>query len=243
MSLMIPVLTRPRTVGSTGTVPGMSRVVVELSHPISEGVITCAGLPDPRITRELSPERLNGMTHDIARVNMVGNTGTYIEAPFQFRADGADIAELPLERLLNVAIVMIRALGIRAVGPDVLGDPAQLWGKAVLVHTGWSVRWGTPTYRSPAHPFLIGEVADALAAANVALVGIDSLDIDDTALPTRPCHYALLGAGIPIIEQMTNLDAVPDTGARLVALPTPVRGMGSFPLRAVAWTDHGGVGG
>lgn len=221
----------------------MSKVVVELSHPISDGMITCAGLPGPRISTELSGERprLIGMTCDIARVNMVGNTGTYIDAPVQFHADGADIAELPLERLFNVAIVMIRAVGTRAVGPDVLGDPARLWGKAVLVHTGWSARWGAPAYRSAGHPFLVGEVADALAAANVALVGIDSADIDDTSLPTRPCHHALLGAGIPIIEQMTNLDAVPDTGARLVALPAPVHGMGSFPLRAVAWTDHGGV--
>ncbi len=218
--------------------------MVELSHPISDGMLTCAGLPGPRITTELSRERsrLIGMTYDIARVNMVGNTGTYIDAPFQFHADRADIAELPLERLFNVAIVMIRAVGARAVGPDTLGDPARLWGKAVLVHTGWSARWGSPAYRGPGHPFLVGEVADALVAANVALVGIDSLDIDDTSLPTRPCHHALLGAGIPIIEQMTNLDAVPDIGARLVALPAPVRGMGSFPLRVVAWTDQGGAG-
>lgn len=179
------------------------------------------------------------MTYHIARVDMVGNTGTYIDAPFHFHADGADIAELPLERLFNVPIVMIRATRIRVVGPDVLGDPARLWGKAVLVNTGWSARWGSSVYPGPGHPFLVGEVADALVAANVALVGIDSFDIDDTSLPTRPCHHILLGAGIPIIEHMTNLDAVPDTGARLVALPAPVRGMGSFPLRAVAWTDYG----
>ncbi|WP_433207744.1 cyclase family protein [Nocardia sp. CA-107356] len=219
----------------------MSKAMVELSHQISAGMLTYPGLPGPRVTTESSGGQspLIDMTYDIARVDMVGNTGTYIAAPNLFHADGADVAELPLERLLNVPIVMIRAAGIRAVGPDVLGDPARLWGKAVLVHTGWSSRWGSPAYRGPGHPFLVGEVADALVAANVALVGIDSLDIDDTSLPTRACHHALLGAGIPIIEQMTNLDLVPDTGARLVALPTPVRGMGSFPLRAVAWTDYG----
>ncbi|WP_327115906.1 cyclase family protein [Nocardia sp. NBC_01730] len=222
----------------------MSRVMVELSHPISNSMLTCPGLPGPRVTTDISREQspLIDMAYDIARVDMVGNTGTYIAAPFHFHADGADIAELPLERLLNVPIVMIRAVRMRAVGPDVLGDPARLWGKAVLVHTGWSTRWGSSAYWDPGHPFLVGEVADALVAANVALVGVDSLDIDDTSLPTRPCHHTLLGAGIPIIEHMTNLDAVPDTGARLVALPAPVRGMGSFPLRAVAWTDHGGVG-
>ncbi len=215
--------------------------MVELSHPISDGMLTCPGLPAPRVTTEFSREQspLIDMSYDIARVDMVGNTGTYIDAPSHFHADGADIAELPLERLFDVPIVMIRVPGIHAVGPDVLGDPARLWGKAVLVHTGWSGRWGSSAYWGPGHPFLVGEVADALVAANVAVVGIDSPDIDDTSLPTRPCHHTLLGAGIPIIEQMTNLAAVPHTGARLVALPAPVRGMGSFPLRAIAWTDQG----
>ncbi|MEU2123591.1 cyclase family protein [Nocardia niwae] len=222
----------------------MSRAIVELSHPISDGMLTQPGLPAPRVTtavaRDQSP--LVDMTYDIARVDMVGPTGTYIDAPFHFHAEGADVAELPVERLFNVPIVVIRAAGLHAVGPDVLGDPARLWGKAVLVHTGWSDKWGSSAYREPGHPFLVGEVADALVAANVALVGIDSLNIDDTSLPTRPCHHTLLGAGIPIIEQLTNLDAVPDTGAKLVALPAPVRGTGSFPLRAVAWTEHRGAG-
>lgn len=217
----------------------MSKAIVELSHRIADGMLTYPGLPGPRVSTYLARDRsaLVDMTYEITRVDTVGNTGTFVDAPFQFHADGADIAELPLERLFNVPIIMIRAAGIRAVGPDVLGDPARLWGKAVLVHTGWSARWGSSAYRESGHPYLVGEVADALVAANVALVGIDSLDIDDTFLPTRPCHHTLLGAGIPIIEQLTNLDAVPDTGARLVALPAPVRGMGSFPLRVVAWTD------
>jgi kynurenine formamidase len=217
----------------------MSKAIVELSHPISDGMLTYPDLPGPRVTTHIARDRsaLIGMTYEIARMDTVGKTGTYIDAPFHFHAEGADIAELPLERLFNVPIVMIRATGIRVVGPDVLGDPARLWGKAVLVHTGWSARWGSSDYRDPGHPYLVGEVADALVAANVALVGIDSLDVDDTSLPTRPCHHTLLGAGIPIIEQLTNLDAVPDAGARLVALPAPVRGMGSFPVRAVAWID------
>ncbi|MFE7740808.1 cyclase family protein [Nocardia sp. NPDC057455] len=222
----------------------MSRAIVELSHPVSDGMLTYPGLPVPRITTAVARDRspLIDMAYHIARVDMVGPTGTYIHAPFHFHAEGADIAELPLERLFNVPIVMIRAPELRAVGPDVLGDPARLWGKAVLVHTGWSAGWGSSEYRGPAHPFLVGEVAEALVAANVALVGIDSLDIDDTSLPTRPCHHTLLGAGIPIIEQMTNLDSVPDTGAKLVALPAPVRGTGSFPLRVVAWTEGSAVG-
>ncbi|WP_280495530.1 cyclase family protein [Nocardia asiatica] len=220
----------------------MSRAIVELSHPISDGMLTCPGLPGPRIVAESSHAQSPPLdaSYDIARVDMVGATGTYIAAPSQYHPGGADVAELPLERLCNVPIVVIRAPGRRAVGPDVLGDPARLWGKAVLVRTGWSAKWGSPAYRGPGHPFLVGEVGEALVAANVALVGLDSLDIDDTSLPTRPCRHTLLGAGIPIIEHMTNLEAVPDTGARLFALPAPVRGMGSFPLRAVAWIDYRG---
>lgn len=70
--------------------------------------------------------------------------------------------------------------------------------------------------------------------ANVAAVGIDSLNIDDVDDLTRPVHDTLLGAGIPVLEHLTNLAAVPDTGARLIAVPTPVRGMGTFPVRAIA---------
>ncbi|WP_225731116.1 MULTISPECIES: cyclase family protein [unclassified Nocardia] len=209
---------------------------IDLSHPVTNGMTTLPGLPEPLITTHTSRRDgpLVDISYEIARVDLVGNTGTYVDSPFHFDADGADMADLPVERLLNVPIVMIRAADERTVGPDLLGDPARLWGKAVLVHTGWSSRWGSPAYRESDHPYLVSDLADALVAANVAVVGIDSLDIDDTSRPTRPVHHTLLGAGIPIIEHLTNLDRVPDIGARLTALPPPIRGMTSFPVRAIA---------
>src|SRR5213079_2155853 len=112
--------------------------------------------------------------------------------------------------------------------------PGRLWGCAVLVHTGWSRHWGTPRYLDLDCPHLTAEAVDILVDANVALVGIDSLNIDDPTDPRRPAHQRLLGADIPIVEHLTNLDAVPDTGARLTAVPAPIRGMASFPVRPVA---------
>jgi Predicted metal-dependent hydrolase len=163
----------------------------------------------------------------------VANTGTYLDAPFHYHADGADCATLPPERLVDVPAVVIRAVGRAYVDTHHLGEVGELWGRAVLVHTDWSRHWGSPDYLSGG-PYLTGAAARALVEANVALVGIDSLNIDDNTDPTRPVHHRLLGAGIPIVEHLTNLDQLPDTGVRLTALPAPVRGMGTFPVRAVA---------
>jgi kynurenine formamidase len=143
------------------------------------------------------------------------------------------VAELPLERLVDVAVVVVRASGRTAIGPEVLDDASALWGKAVLVHTGWSRRWGTPAYLSGS-PYLTRGFAEAMVEANVALLGVDALNVDDVEDPTRPVHHTVLGNGIPLIEHLANLDRLPDHGARLTALPAPVRGLGSFPVRAVA---------
>lgn len=216
----------------------MTRRVVDLSHSVTDGMTTYPGLPAPRISvhtdRAESAARLSGgVSFHIGRIDMVANTGTYLDAPFHFHADGADCAGLPPERLVDVPAVVIRAAGQRYVDTGHLGELGELRGMAVLVHTDWSRHWGDPEYLSGS-PYLTGPAAHALAEADVALVGIDSLNIDDTTDSTRPVHHRLLGAGIPIVEHLTNLDQIPDTGARLTALPAPVRGMGTFPVRAVA---------
>jgi arylformamidase len=178
-----------------------------------------------------------GVSFEIDSVTLVGNTGTYLDAPFHFHAERADIARLPLERLVNVPIVMVRAVGAPAVTAPDLGDPGRLWGRAVLVHTGWARHWGTPRYLDLDGPHLTVDAVDALVRANPALVGIDSLNVDDPTDPHRPAHHRLLAADIPIIEHLTNLDSVPEVGARLIALPAPIRGMASFPVRPVAVHD------
>ena len=203
---------------------------------------TYPGLAGPQlqtvISRTESAERLGpGVSLEIAAITLVGNTGTYVDAPFHFHADRADVAHLPLERLVNVPIVMIRARDRSEVSADDLGERDRLWGTAVLVHTGWSRHWGTNRYLDFDCPHLRADAVDALVDANVALVGIDSLNIDDPSDPDRPAHHRLLGADIPIIEHLTNLQSVPDDGARLTALPPPARGMASFPVRAIAFYD------
>lgn len=220
-------------------------MIVDLSHAIVAGMATYPGLPGPElrvtVSREASAARLgSGASFEIESITLVGNTGTYLDAPYHFHGDRADLAGVPLERLVNVPIVVIRALGEPAVHAGHLGDPAELWGKAVLVHTGWARHWQTPRYLDLDCPHLTADAVDALIAANVAVVGIDSLNIDNPSDPNRPAHHGLLGADIPIVEHLTNLESVPDHGARLTVLPAPVRGMASFPVRAVAVVDDAG---
>jgi arylformamidase len=219
-------------------------VIVDLSHEIVAGMLTYPGVAAPElstaVSRAESAERLGGgASFEINSLTLAGNTGTYVDSPYHFHGDRADLARLPLERLVNVPVAMVRAFGHDAVTAADLGDPARLWGRAVLVHTGWSRHWGTPRYLEPDCPHLTAEAVHALIDANVAVVGIDSLNIDDPRDPRRPAHHGLLGADIPIIEHLTNLEHVPDTGARLIALPAPVRGMASFPVRAVAVIEAG----
>jgi arylformamidase len=214
-------------------------VIIDLSHQITAGMVTYPGIAGPRLTvvtsRAESAARLGtGASFEIESLTMVGNTGTYIDSPYHYHADRADLAQLPLERLVNVPIVMIRAFGSTAVTAADLGPPDSLWGRAVLVHTGWARYWGTPRYLDLDCPHLTADAVRVLVDANVAIVGIDSLNIDDPGDPSRPAHHGLLGADIPIVEHLTNLDGVPDAGARLTALPAPLHGMASFPVRAVA---------
>jgi arylformamidase len=170
------------------------------------------------------------LSHEIVSGELGADlSGTRLDAPFHLYADRADLAGVPLERLVNVSIVVVRVYARDEVTVEDLGDPGVLWGKAVLLYTGQGRRWGTSAYLEE-RPFLTAEAVRLLVGANVALVGIDAV-VDD---PAGSARHALLGADIPIVEHMTNLDLLPDTGARLTVLPPPVREMASFPVRAVA---------
>jgi len=212
--------------------------LVDLSHTVEHGLVTYPGLPPPAIdaflTHEQSRERYaRGTEFHIGRIAMVANTGTYLDAPFHRFRDGADLAGLPLEKLAELPAVVVEAGdGARAIGPDAL-PAGSLRGRAVLVRTGWSRHFGRRAYFE-GHPYLTGAAGAALAAAGAALVGIDSLNIDDTADDERPVHTALLAAGIPVVEHLTGLEALPADGFRFFAVPVKVRGMGTFPVRAFA---------
>ena len=213
--------------------------LIDLSHTIEHGTITYKGLPAPLICDYLSREasRANyadGTEFQIGRIDMVSNTGTYIDTPFHRFADGHDLADLPLQRAADLPGLLVRVEG--SAGPAIDWQqfaPFDCRDHAVLVHTGWDRHWGTDAYFE-GHPFLTERAAEFLRDAGAALVGIDSHNIDDTGGRTRPVHTVLLGAGIPIVEHMTGLSALPASGFRFSAVPPKIRGMGTFPVRAHA---------
>jgi kynurenine formamidase len=216
----------------------MSRIV-DLSHVIEHGMTTYPGLPAPQICdfwerRSTATNYDDGSTFQIGRIDMVANTGTYVDAPFHRYADGNDLAELPLPSLADLSGIVVRRPwenGLE-VGVDAF-EGHDVRGMAVLVHTGWDRHWRTDRYGIE-HPFLTAEAADWLVEKGATLVGIDSNNIDDTRVRTRPVHTKLLGADIPICEHMTNLGQLPDEGFRFSAVPPKVKGMGTFPVRAYA---------
>jgi len=211
---------------------------IDLSHVIRNGMVTYPGLPAPvisdHLSREASKDRYAaGITFQIAKIDMVANTGTYVDAPSHRYENGPDLAELQLSRLANVpGLVVDGAGGRRAIDKSVFRS-LNVRGKAVLIRTGWSSHFGTPAYGS-GHPFLTTDAASALVEGGAALVGIDSMNIDDVSTGDRPVHSMLLAANIPIVEHLTNLEALPDDGFRFFAVPPKFAGMGSFPVRAFA---------
>ena len=213
--------------------------IVDLSHVIEHGMTTYPGLPAPHIcdfwTREGSAENYDdGSSFQIGRIDMVANTGTYLDSPFHRYADGIDLADLPLWSIADLPGMIVRRQWENELATDAAHfEGLDVGGKAVLIHTGWDRHWRTNRYGEE-HPFLTGEAADWLIANGAALVGIDSNNIDDTRVRARPVHTKLLAANIPICEHMTALGSLPDEGFRFSAVPPKVRGMGTFPVRAYA---------
>ena len=216
--------------------------LVDLSHVIEEGMTTYKGLPGPHICdfweREASAANYDdGSSFQIGRIDMVGNTGTYVDSPFHRFADGKDLSELALESLANLDGIVIRQPFEAGLAVDAEAfSGLYVRGKAVLVATGWDRHWRTDAYLTN-NPFLTAAAAKWLVANGAAFVGIDSHNIDDINVRARPVHTILLGAGIPIGEHMTNLGALPDRGFRFSAVPPKIRGMGTFAVRAYAVID------
>ena len=214
------------------------KYLLDLSHTIEHGLVTYQGLPAPMIcdywSREQSRQHYaDGTEFQIGKIEMVGNTGTYLDSPFHRFADGKDLSELPLESLAELNGVVIHTVGLRSIGSEYFQN-IIVKNHAVLVRTDWSLHWNTDEYWSGHHPFLTAEAAQYLADEGAALVGIDSYNIDDTADLTRPAHTILLGAEIPIVEHMCNLGQLPDAGFQFSAVPVKVKKFGTFPVRAYA---------
>jgi kynurenine formamidase len=215
---------------------------IDLSHDITDGMTTYPGLPAPRITthvsREESRERLgSGASFHIGRIDMVANTGTYLDSPWHFHDDGVDLAGVELDRLAGLPLTVVRRTEMQPAGIERDALPSgSIAGHAVLFHTGWDRHWGTDTYGTGA-PYLTADLVIALVERDVAIAGIDSVNIDDVADGNRPAHSQLLGNGIPIVEHLTNLGALPDSGCLFFAVPPKVRAFGTFPVRAFAMCD------
>ena len=217
----------------------MPRRIVDLSHEIVDGMTTHPGIPAPAIstflTHEASTARYApGTTFEIGRIDLVANTGTYIDTPAHRFPGGQDLADLTLERVVDLEGVLVDCRGVaeREIGPEAF-EGAAVRGRAVLVATGWDEHWGTPAYLSD-NPYLTGAAAKWLVDSGAALIGIDSLNVDALTDPERPAHTAILAAGIPLVEHLTGLGGLPSTGWRFFAVPPRIRGMATFPVRAFA---------
>lgn len=215
-----------------------AKKLIDVSHVVEDGMITYKGLPGPVICDFLSREASRdhyapGTEFHIGQIEMVANTGTYVDAPFHRFADGKDLADLPLSSLANLDAVVVRIERGQRVVDTAVFQHLDLRGKAVLVDTGWSAHWRTDQYFE-GHPYLTAGAAQFLVEAGAVMVGIDSLNIDDTADGRRPVHTTLLHNDIPIVEHLTNLTALPDQGFKFFAVPVKVRAFGTFPVRAFA---------
>jgi kynurenine formamidase len=216
--------------------------VIDVSHAVEHGMITYKGLPAPVICDYLSREESRqhyseGTEFQIGKIEMVANTGTYLDSPFHRYADGADLSQLLLSSIANIEGIVIRASDLTGQAIDAsLFQNVDVRERAVLVQTSWDIYWGTEQY-FVGHPFLTQDAAQFLASKGAKLVGIDSLNIDDIRDTTRPAHSILLKAGIPIVEHLCNLSALPNEGFKFFAVPVKVKGMGTFPVRAFGITE------
>ena len=219
----------------------LNKKLIDLSHEVEHGMVTYKGLPAPIICDFLSREEsrshyAKGTEFNIGKIELVANTGTYVDSPFHRFPDGIDLAELPLESLADLEglVVHVQTLG-RSIPAKAFQD-LDLEGKAVLIHTDWSIHWRTDQYFE-GHPFLSRDAAELLVEAGTVFVGIDTYNIDDTNDGTRPAHTILLGNRIPICEHMCGLENLPDHGFHFHAAPVKVKAFGTFPVRAYAVLD------
>jgi arylformamidase len=210
--------------------------LLDLSHVIEHQMSTYPGLPGPEISEHLSFDASTavyeaGTEFAIGKITMVTNTGTYLDTPAHRFRSGHDLTGLQLERCALLPAVVIDGHG--PIGAEAFAD-AELEGRAVLLRTGWDRHWRTDRYGDPVHPHLTEAGAQALVERRAVLVGIDSVNIDDTTTGRRPAHSVLLAAGVAVVEHLTRLGELPAKGATFTAVPPAVRGLATFPVRAFA---------
>ncbi len=214
-------------------------ILIDLSHTLASDMPVYPGLPEPQFRTWLTHEESltsgrygSGTTFQIAVYEIGGNTGTYVDAPFHRYSQGHDLAELALEKLVNLPGIVVTALREGPIGTEVF-QGIDLSNKAILIRTDWSNRWGSSDYFRSG-PFLTANACHFLVQSQVALVGIDCANIDDMSDEMRPAHTILLGADIPIVEHLCALGQVSGHDFRFFAVPPAIKGGTSFPVRAFA---------
>lgn len=217
----------------------MSAILIDLAHPIRDGMGAYPGLPVARVqtvmTHESSRDSYAGQAEFcLTEVAFASNTGTYLDSPWHRYADAPDIGALPLEAVAALPGVVLDALVEDSDAVSFPGEPSprSLAGHAVLVRTGWDAQWGRDSYWRGPH--LSAAAIDLLVAARPALVGVDFANVDDTEDPARPAHSRLLGAGVLVVEHLTRLDRLPADGFRFHCVPLAVQGAASMPVRPYA---------
>ena len=216
--------------------------LIDVCHSIEDGMITYKDLPAPVITDHLtradSRSRYTpGTEFHIGKIEMVANTGTYLDTPFHRYARGKDLAELDLYAVANLDGIVVRCPNELSID-ETRFKGLDVNGKAILLHTGWNRHWRTDEYLSGNHPFLTTEGATYLAKQGAVLVGIDSYNIDSTADGSRPAHSILLGHDIPVLEHLCGLGDLPDSGFKFFAVPVKIKRFGTFPVRAFGLVQH-----
>jgi arylformamidase len=221
------------------TKPSSLSSFIDLSHTIEDGLVTYKGLPAPIICDYLSREKSRetyeaGTEFQIGKIEMVSNTGTYIDCPFHRYEHGKDLSQVAIEAFADINGIVIHADYRKALAIDAtFFKEKEIRGMAILVHTGWDIHWNTAEYFQD-HPYLTEDAALYLQKCDVKLVGIDSLNIDNTQGKSRPVHSTLLASDILIVEHLCNLGKLPDEGFTFSALPPKFKGVGTFPVRAMA---------
>lgn len=212
---------------------------IDLSHTIEDGLITYKGLPAPIICDYMSREDSKQFYEEdtqfqIGKIEMVTNTGTYIDCPFHRYEDGKDLSQMELERFVDIDAIVIRVPFSETI--EITEEHLinyEIENKAVLIQTDWDKHWNTDQYFEN-NPYLTEGAAIYLRDCSVKLVGIDSHNIDDTRGKSRPVHTILLGAEILIVEHLCKLSLLPDAGFTFSAVPPKFKGVGTFPVRAFA---------
>lgn len=213
--------------------------IIDLSHPLEEDSQGFPSFPSPQILpywrREESEKRYQpGVSFYVTRIDMVTNVSTYLDSPFHRYADGADLSQLDLSRLVNLEGRVINTVGNSSSAIEADRIPDNLDSNlAVLIRTDWSRYWKTPKYYE-SNPYLTRAAVEKLLESQPTLVGIDSTNIDSMRDPSRPVHSILLRHNIPIIEHLNNLSELPDHGFKFHGPVLAVPGCPSFPVRAYA---------